>query len=223
MRAGHAEELLTQLTQPLTRRGCLTHIERRPARAGRYGTFPTWSDPRLVEHLAETGITAPWTHQQQAAELAHAGQDVVLATATASGKSLAYLLPTLTAIGERDLDPTARRATSLYLAPTKALAADQLTNITALADGAGIRDARVAVYDGDTPAEQRRWIRRHGSVVLSNPDMLHFGILPGHEQWASFFRALRYVIIDECHSYRGVFGSRVAGGGCSASSVPSVY
>lgn len=210
MRAGHAEELLAHLTQPLTRRSCLTHIERRPAREGRTGTFPQWSDPRLVEHLTDSGITAPWTHQQQAAELAHAGQDVVLATATASGKSLAYLLPTLTAIGARELDPTARRATALYLAPTKALAADQLTNITALAEGAGIRDARVAVYDGDTPTEQRRWIRRHGSVVLSNPDMLHFGILPGHEQWASFFRALRYVIIDECHSYRGVFGSHVA-------------
>ena len=79
-----------------------------------------------------------------------------------------------------------------------------------MADGAGIRDARVAVYDGDTPTEQRRWVRRHGTVVLTNPDMLHFGMLPGHEQWASFFRALRYVVIDECHSYRGVFGSHVS-------------
>ena len=210
MRAGRAEELLTQLTQPLTRRGCLTHVERRPAREGRRGQFPDWTDPRLARHLAESGISTPWIHQQQAAELAHAGRHVVLATATASGKSLAYLLPTLSAIGARELDPSARRATALYLAPTKALAADQLTNITAMADGAGIRDARVAVYDGDTPTEQRRWIRRHGSVVLSNPDMLHFGILPGHEQWASFFRALRYVIIDECHSYRGVFGSHVS-------------
>src|SRR5699024_11783011 len=93
-------------------------------------------------------------------------------TATASGKSLAYLLPALSAIGARELDPTARRATALYLAPTKALAADQLTNITALADGAGIRDARVAVYDGATPTEQRRWIRRHGSAALSNPATL---------------------------------------------------
>ena len=134
----------------------------------------------------------------------------MLATATASGKSLAYLLPTLTAIGAREIDPGAPRATALYLSPTKALAADQLTNITALADGAGIRDARIAVYDGDTPAEQRRWVRRHGTVVLTNPDMLHFGILPGHEQWAHFFRALRYVVIDECHSYRGVFGSHVS-------------
>lgn len=210
MRAGRAPELLADLTEPLTRRTCLTHVERRPARAGRRGDFPQWTDPRLVAHLAERGITAPWIHQEQAAQLAHRRQDVVLATATASGKSLAYLLPVLTAIGARELDPEARRATALYLSPTKALAGDQLTNITAMADGAGIRDARVAVYDGDTPAEQRRWVRRHGTVVLTNPDMLHFGILPGHEQWAHFFRALRYVVIDECHSYRGVFGSHVS-------------
>ncbi|MBB5830413.1 DEAD/DEAH box helicase [Brachybacterium aquaticum] len=210
MRAGRASELLADLSAPLIRRDCLTHIERRPAREGRRGTFAEWTDPRLLTHLASRGITAPWIHQEQAARLAHDGRDVVLATATASGKSLAYLLPVLTAIGARELDIEARRATTLYLSPTKALAADQLTNITAMADGAGIRDARVAVYDGDTPTEQRRWVRRHGTIVLTNPDMLHFGILPGHEQWAHFFRALRYVVIDECHSYRGVFGSHVA-------------
>ncbi|MBP2408830.1 DEAD/DEAH box helicase [Brachybacterium fresconis] len=210
MRAGRAADLLADLSQPQIRRTCLTHVEQRPARAGRRGSFPDWVDPRLLTHLGEQGITAPWTHQEQAAQLAHEGTNVVLATATASGKSLAYLLPMLTAVGARELDPAARRATTLYLSPTKALAADQLTNITAMADGAGLRDARVAVYDGDTPTEQRRWVRRHGTVVLTNPDMLHFGILPGHEQWASFFRALRYVVIDECHSYRGVFGSHVA-------------
>ncbi|GAA1491332.1 DEAD/DEAH box helicase [Brachybacterium sacelli] len=210
MRAGRAADLLADLSQPLIRRTCLTHVEERPARAGRRGSFPDWVDPRLLEHLGERGITAPWTHQEQAAQLAHEGTNVVLATATASGKSLAYLLPVLTAVGARELDPAARRATALYLSPTKALAADQLTNITAMSDGAGIRDARIAVYDGDTPSEQRRWVRRHGTVVLTNPDMLHFGILPGHEQWASFFRALRYVVIDECHSYRGVFGGHVS-------------
>ncbi|WP_114853557.1 DEAD/DEAH box helicase [Brachybacterium sp. YJGR34] len=210
MRAGRAEELLADLSAPPTRRTCLTHLERRPARAGRRGEFPEWVDPRLLHHLAERGITAPWIHQEQAARLAHAGRHAVLATATASGKSLAYLLPVLTSLGARELDIEAPRATALYLAPTKALAGDQLTNITAMADGAGIRDARVALYDGDTPAEQRRWVRRHGTMVLTNPDMLHFGILPGHEQWAHFFRALRYVVIDECHSYRGVFGSHVA-------------
>lgn len=210
MRAGRAGELLADLSAPLMRRDCLTHIERMPARAGRRGTFPEWTDPRLITHLVGRGITAPWIHQEQAARLAHDGQDVVLATATASGKSLAYLLPVLTAVGAREYEPESRRATALYLSPTKALAGDQLTNITAMADGAGIRDARVALYDGDTPAEQRRWVRRHGTIVLTNPDMLHFGILPGNEQWAHFFRALRYVVIDECHSYRGVFGSHVA-------------
>ncbi|PWH06511.1 DEAD/DEAH box helicase [Brachybacterium endophyticum] len=210
MRTGRADELLRELSAPLQRRTCLTHVEHVPARPGRTGAFPEWTDPRLIEHLAAGGITAPWTHQEQAARLAHDGSHVVLSTATASGKSLAYLLPSLSAIGARELDATAPRATALYLAPTKALAADQLTNITGLADGAGLRAARVAVYDGDTPTEQRRWIRRHGSFVLTNPDMLHFGILPGHEQWAGFFRALRYVIVDECHSYRGVFGSHVS-------------
>src|SRR5699024_2250898 len=173
MRAGRASERLADLTAPLTRRDCLTHVETRPPRDGRQGSFPEWADPRLVTHLAQRGITAPWIHQEQAARLAHTGRDVVLATATASGKSLAYLLPVLTAIGARELDPEERRATALYLSPTKALAADQLTNIAAMADGAGIRDARVAVYDGDTPSEQRRWVRRHGTVVLTNPDMLH--------------------------------------------------
>ncbi|MFC0675601.1 DEAD/DEAH box helicase [Brachybacterium hainanense] len=210
MRPGRAHDLLRDLSQPPTRRGCITHVEDLPRREGRTGRFPEWTDPRLLEHLADRGITAPWIHQEQAARLAHVGRNVVLSTATASGKSLAYLLPALTAIGERSLDPAARRATVLYLSPTKALAADQMTNIVSLADGAGIRDARVAVFDGDTPTEMRRWIRRHGSFVLTNPDMLHFGILPGHEQWAHFFRALRYVVIDECHSYRGVFGSHVA-------------
>ena len=210
MRPGQADELLRDLSLPLPRRGCLTHVEHLPAREGRHGAFPAWTDPRLVEHLASRGITAPWIHQEEAASLAHEGRHVVLSTATASGKSLAYLMPVLTAVGARELDHAAPRATALYLSPTKALAADQLTNITALADGAGIRDARIAVYDGDTPTEQRRCIRRHGSVVLTNPDMLHFGILPGHEQWASFFRALRYVVVDECHSHRAVFGSHVA-------------
>lgn len=210
MRRGRAHDLLRDLSEPLTRRSCITHVEDLPRREGRTGRFPDWTDPRLLEHLADQGIRAPWIHQEQAARLAHEGRHVVLSTATASGKSLAYLLPALTAIGARELDPEQRRASVLYLSPTKALAADQMTNIVALADGAGIRDARVAVFDGDTPTEMRRWIRRHGSFVLTNPDMLHFGILPGHEQWAHFFRALRYVVIDECHSYRGVFGSHVA-------------
>ena len=155
-----------------------------PAPAVR-GSFPEWTDPRLLQHLGERGITAPWIHQEQAAQLAHGGQDVVLATATASGKSLAYLWPVLTAVGAREHDYRALHVPPpCIFRPPRRSPRISFTNITAMADGAGIRDARVAVYDGDTPTEQRRWVRRHGTVVLTNPDMLHFGILPGHEQWA---------------------------------------
>ncbi len=205
-----ADALLKRLSGQEGRRGCLTHVEHLPPREPRFGAFPEWLDPRLRKHLEADGITAPWIHQERAARLAYEGTDVVLATSTASGKSLAYLMPILSAVGARELDLAAPRATALYLAPTKALAADQLTNMEALGVGAGLRDARIAVYDGDTPSEQRRWVRRHATVVLTNPDMLHYGILPGHEQWTRFLRALRYVVIDECHSYRGVFGSHVA-------------
>ena len=209
MRAGRAADLLADLTQPLTRRTCLTHIEQRPARAGRAGSFPEWTDPRLVAHLAERGITAPWIHQEQAARLAHGGQHVVLATATASGKSLAYLLPLLTAIGARELDPEARRATALYLSPTKALAADQLVELRALSDAARI-GLKTHTYDGDTPPNVRSVVRAAGQVVITNPDMLHAAILPHHTKWFKLFENLRYVVIDELHTYRGLFGSHVA-------------
>ncbi|MFD0788517.1 DEAD/DEAH box helicase, partial [Micromonospora azadirachtae] len=146
------------------------------------------------------GVTAPWRHQAEAAALAYDGQHVVVATGTASGKSLAYQMPALATLLA---DP---RATVLYLAPTKALAADQLRAVAELElDG-----VRPACYDGDTPRAEREWIRRHSRFVLTNPDMLHHGILPGHAQWSGFLRRLTYVVIDECHTYRGVFGSHVA-------------
>src|SRR5581483_6078220 len=127
------------------------------------------------------------------------GRSVVVATGTASGKSLAYQLPALT---------TALRAagTTLYLAPTKALAADQRRSIDAL----GLDRLRTATYDGDTPLEERDWARRHADVVLTNPDMLHHALLPAHARWGGFFKRLRFVVVDECHGYRGVFGSHVA-------------
>ena len=146
------------------------------------------------------GITAPWEHQAAAATLARDGTHVVLATGTASGKSLAYQLPALGALTE---DP---RATVLYLSPTKALAADQLRSLTRL----GLDGVRPATYDGDTPREEREWIRQHSRFVLTNPDMLHHSLLPGHGRWGVFLRRLRYVVVDECHTYRGVFGSHVA-------------
>ncbi|WP_420813707.1 DEAD/DEAH box helicase [Planosporangium thailandense] len=178
----------------------LTHVERVPARPGERVPWPEWVTPDLRRAFAGRGVTSPWEHQARAADLLHSGRHVVVATGTASGKSLAYQLPTLAHLLD---DP---RATVLYLAPTKALAADQLRTLAAL-DLPGVRPAG---YDGDTPREEREWVRQHARFVLTNPDMLHHGILPGHGAWTTFLRRLAYVVVDECHAYRGVFGSHVA-------------
>lgn len=166
--------------------------------------------------MRATGIQRPWEHQALAASAALRGESVILASGTASGKSLAYLLPVLTALLDGS-DPGAARngrgATALYLAPTKALAADQRRSIAELltaGTGSGLERIRPALYDGDTPTEEREWVRRYASYVLTNPDMLHSSILPAHPRWSSFLRGLRYVVVDECHTYRGVFGSHVA-------------
>ncbi|MFE7259150.1 DEAD/DEAH box helicase, partial [Streptomyces albidoflavus] len=134
---------------------------------------------------------------------------VIVATGTASGKSLAYLVPVLSSLLDGAEAPNGRGATALYLSPTKALAADQLRAVKELSAPLG-NAVRPAVYDGDTPVEEREWIRQYANLVLTNPDMLHRGILPSHPRWSSFLRALRYVVIDESHTYRGVFGSHVA-------------
>ena len=178
----------------------ITHIERVPARSGRAAPWPEWTDPAVRDAFAAQGIATPWDHQAAAATLAWEGTHVVLATGTASGKSLAYQLPALNALTR---DP---KATALYLSPTKALAADQLRAIACL----GIDGVRPATYDGDTPREEREWIRQHARFVLTNPDMLHHSLLPGHARWGVFLRRLAYVVVDECHMYRGVFGSHVA-------------
>jgi DEAD/DEAH box helicase domain-containing protein len=163
--------------------------------------WPSWTPPELrAAYLDGCGISAPWEHQAAAASLAHEGTHVVLATGTASGKSLAYQLPAMARLLD---DP---RATALYLSPTKALAADQLRAVVRL-DLPGVR---AATYDGDTPREEREWIRQHSRFILTNPDMLHHSLLPGHAKWGTFLRRLSYVVIDECHTYRGVFGSHVA-------------
>ncbi len=178
----------------------VTHVERLPARPGETVPWPEWVPAELRAALGRQGVTAPWRHQAEAADHAYHGRHVVIATGTGSGKSLAYQLPALAALLA---DP---RATVLYLAPTKALAADQLRAVTGL-DLPGIRPA---CYDGDTPRAERDWIRQHSRFVLTNPDMLHHGILPGHARWAPFLRRLAFVVVDECHTYRGVFGSHVA-------------
>lgn len=192
--------LLPRLLRDPTRADRVTHVEHVPARAGRQAPWPDWLPPLLVERLSLAGLTAPWEHQARAAELTHGGQHVVVATGTASGKSLAYQLPVLTALLD---DPG---ATSLYLAPTKALAHDQLRAVRSLQ----LTAVRAATLDGDTAFEDRDWVRRFAGLALSNPDMLHRSVLPRHGEWSRFLRGLRYVVVDECHTYRGVFGSHVA-------------
>ncbi len=178
----------------------MTHVSRLPERAARHEPWPEWAEPSAVAAFRAAGVEKPWRHQAEAASLAHAGTHVVVSTGTASGKSLAYQLPVLSALA------TDARATALYLSPTKALGADQLRAVSSL-DVAGVR---AAAFDGDTPMTERDWVRAHANWVFSNPDMLHRGILSAHSRWTQFFRRLRYVVVDECHSYRGVFGSHVA-------------
>jgi DEAD/DEAH box helicase domain-containing protein len=194
------DSLLHRLLLDPTRRERVTHVEQVPARAGRRADWPIWVPPLLVDRLALQGVPAPWEHQAQAADLARGGDSVVIATGTASGKSLAYLLPVLAALLEDDT------ATGLYLSPTKALATDQLRAVRAL----NLTKVRAATFDGDTSFEDRDWVRRFGSFVLTNPDMLHRSVLPRHADFSRFLRGLRYVVVDECHTYRGVFGSHVA-------------
>lgn len=171
-----------------------------PAHTAEFAEWPAWADADVVAVLTDNGVPRPWTHQVDAATRAHGGEHVVIATGTGSGKSLAYQLPVLTALRAD------RKATALYLAPTKALGANQLRAVRAL----DIDGVRPAGYDGDTPMAERDWVRAHARWVYTNPDMLHRGILPQHARWARLWRKLEYVVIDECHAYRGVFGSHVA-------------
>ena len=178
----------------------VTHVEIIPARPAAYVDFPRDMHPRLREALSRLGVQGLYPHQARAMELSRQGRHVIVSTGTASGKSLCYHLPVYEEILER---PASR---ALYLFPTKALAQDQLRSLEELHG----HEVRSATYDGDTPQELRSWIRREAQVVLSNPDMLHFGILPNHRLWGAFFANLRYVVLDEAHVARGVFGSHVA-------------
>lgn len=193
-----SEPVLPGVWRDNTRYPQVTHIERVARSEGKSEGWPKWTAPYLVERLAGRGITNPWSHQVAAADLARSGRDVIIATGTASGKSLAFLMPALEAVDAG--------GTVLYLSPSKALAQDQLRWMTDLE----LPGVRAAVYDGDTPTEARSWVREHGNYVLTNPDMLHHGILPRHGAWSRFLRRLRYVVVDESHRYRGVFGSHVA-------------
>ncbi|WP_315913966.1 DEAD/DEAH box helicase [Arthrobacter sp. lap29] len=191
----------------------LQHVRRIPARQAVHRPWPDWVHPDIVRAYSFLGVDQPWLHQVEGATSAYEGQHTIVATGTASGKSLAYQLPALDAVHRAALrlaeNPgllEADGAVALYLSPTKALAADQLAALNSL----NLPTLRAATYDGDTAPGDRRWIRDHSNFILCNPDMLHFGVLPNHTWWARFFKRLKYVIIDEAHSYRGVFGSHVA-------------
>lgn len=211
---------------PLLGRGAdpeqVRHVREIPGRDAVSAQWPSSIHPDVIAAYAAAGIRQPYAHQAEAIEAARTGH-VVVATGTASGKSMAYQAPVLSAVHRGRLAARAQpgrlqhpeEATALYLAPTKALGSDQLSALERLIrlgggpDGAGL-DVRARTYDGDTPVSERRWIRDHADAVLCNPDMLHAGVLPNHQQWSRFLRRLRWVIIDEAHVYRGVFGSHVA-------------
>jgi DEAD/DEAH box helicase domain-containing protein len=181
----------------------ITHWETLPPRPARYSAFPAHLDPRLHQVLARRGIQQLYTHQVAAVEHVRAGRHVVVVTPTASGKTLCYNLPVLDSVLR---DPNAR---ALYLFPTKALAQDQLAELQRLVGDLNV-DVKTHTYDGDTPANARKLIRSAGHIVVTNPDMLHTGVLPHHTKWIKLFENLRYVVLDELHHYRGVFGSHVA-------------
>jgi DEAD/DEAH box helicase domain-containing protein len=192
------ESAALAVLRAVQRAGELVHLERIPGQQGQSTSWPESVRVEVAAALTASGVGAPWTHQARAAELARAGSHVILATRAASGKSAGYLAAALSEV----LDG----GTVLYIAPTKALAADQLKAVCDLA----VPGVRATCYDGDSTAAERAWAQSHANYLLTNPDMLHSGLLPNHARWRGFFRRLRVVIIDECHGYRGVFGSHVA-------------
>src|SRR5688572_23953278 len=184
----------------------LVHLERIPARAAAYGDLAEPLPQALHAVLHAQGIERLYVHQAEAVDLARSGANVAVATGTASGKSLGYHLPILERLL---LEPG---ATALYLFPTKALAQDQLRGLLRFAESSPVlaRALTTGTYDGDTPGEARRKLRERANAFLTNPDMLHQGILPYHSRWSRVFSNLRYVVVDEMHTYRGIFGSHVA-------------
>ncbi|HEY2845287.1 MAG TPA: DEAD/DEAH box helicase, partial [Bryobacteraceae bacterium] len=178
-------------------------IHRQAARPGEFAEFPEALSPSLGKALVSRGIERLYVHQAEAFAHAASGRNVVIVTPTASGKTLCYNLPVLNGLLA---DPNAR---AMYLFPTKALAEDQLHEFQAAVDAMG-SGMRAFTYDGDTPQDARRAIRERANVIFTNPDMLHAGVLPHHTKWAKAFENLRYVVIDELHYYRGVYGSHLA-------------
>jgi DEAD/DEAH box helicase domain-containing protein len=197
------QEILGTLVARYRTDEVLTAVREIPAREAVFRPMPDWARTELAEAYRTKGIKELYSHQAATAELVHSGKNVVVVTPTASGKTLCYNLPVLNAVLE---NPDTR---ALYLFPTKALAQDQLAELHDLAQRLDDRFG-VFTYDGDTPQDARKAIRERGHIVLSNPDMLHAGILPHHTKWMRLFENLRYIVLDELHTYRGVFGSHLA-------------
>lgn len=194
-------QLIEEIRRSPSYRGQIAWLHEIPARPGRYAELPAGLDEHVRAILEGLGIERLYVHQAWAIEAALAGEHVITVTGTASGKTLTYVLP----IAQRLYERPARRALLMY--PTKALAQDQLRKLAEFGAGSAFH---AATYDGDTPGRDRRRIKREAQVVLTNPDMLHVGILPYHHTWAEFFRNLEFVVLDEVHTYRGVFGAHTA-------------
>lgn len=186
----------------------IVHAETRPAREAVVEPWPDWVPPEIRAIFASQGVDVLWAHQAEALRLLELGENVVVSTGTGSGKSLVHQVPLLRSLSEGRTGSAFtgyRRPSVLYLSPTKALAADQLARLPN-----DLHWLRAATVDGDNTREERNWARDHANVVLANPDVLHYSLLPAHEHWHRFFAGLRYVVVDEAHQYRGVFGSHVA-------------
>jgi len=196
------EQVLSELAHDQGFMSCVTHWETLPSREGIFSPFPSDVDPRIISALKSRGIECLYSHQAECYTAVRKGQNVVVVTPTASGKTLCYNLPVLNGLLER------REARALYLFPTKALSFDQQAELNEIVlEGVPVK---VSTYDGDTPSSVRVSARESGRIVISNPDMLHSGILPNHPKWIKFLSNLSYVVIDEVHTYRGVFGSHMA-------------
>jgi DEAD/DEAH box helicase domain-containing protein len=197
------EQILSQLRHDPGLRRQFTAWHEVPARPGKYAPIPEGVDPRLATALRRAGITSLYSHQAEAFAVARSGRPFVVVTPTASGKTLCYNLPVLNTLLA---EPETR---ALYLFPTKALSMDQVDELLGLVQALEV-DIKAYTYDGDTPGDARRAIRTAGHIVVTNPDMLHAAILPHHTKWLRLFENLRYIVIDELHTYRGLFGSHLA-------------
>lgn len=197
------EGFVERLTSSGRTKGCVTRVERIAPKPASFGDYPASVAPWLREALVGRGVERPYSHQAAAWRAIESGRDVVTVTPTASGKTLCYNVPIVSMLGDSS------DGCALYMYPTKALSQDQCAELNALFGEAGLAE-QAHVYDGDTPVDLRRRVRDSVRAVLTNPDMLHASILPHHDKWRRVFGSLRYIVVDEMHTYRGVFGSHVA-------------